>query len=240
MKIDSGPESGSHDFEIRASAPVAQFGATMRFEDREIGYEVLAVPSGQGTAVTFVLTEGGAQSTHEVRFLAIPFPEMGLEEFTHLASEWRPRHAHAGLMSQDIRVFSLGHALAELRSNQQASETEYRESDIPNPAVVIRTANGQALGFRTTRDFSAAIARVSAAVAYVSAVRRNDPTPAIAVARTMNKTTEQARALLAQARKAGYLQSVGKGVSGGSLTAKGTELWTALLDLREAKPEGQS
>lgn len=126
-----------------------------------------------------------------------------------------------------IRDLRIGQLLNEALEDEAASRLATANSK-GSALMFVSTETATAVGFETVKQATAHIRMASAAALYVMITESGVSKPVVAVARNLDCSESAARALLARARREGYLTPGNRGKPGGQLTDKSKQLLEAL------------
>jgi hypothetical protein len=147
------------------------------------------------------------------------FSGSALEDFIRATPDLS---AFPRLTSHQLRRISMSEVTAKLRT--MISDVKELDSSmkVKDAIFLIRTENSE-FGFRNARDIKAAIERLVAATIYVNRVNSGDSKPLISISTEMKIPIARARALIAGARRDGFLTADSPGSVGGTLTQRASE-----------------
>ncbi len=187
-----------------------------------------------GSAFIVFIENGGNLIPIEIRISPLPADEFIVRDYQELSKMEVPKDFPDRLSTNLIREISLSEVIARIRAQQHVVRHDPfpTRSDIESTlleANLLQQINQDRVIFRNTRDFEAALSRVEASQVYVNELDKGSTQPLNQVAKGMGISIGRARALIAGARKDGYLTSTHPGTAGGNLTSKVDEFWALVM-----------
>ncbi len=172
-----------------------------------------------GSAAVYFVERSGSLVPVEVTFFAVQSREIAKQTFSEPFFDKEYIRDLPRISSQLIRSLSLSEAVATITSTKSKQKETGEDMDENNFSFSIGVDSKQ-YGFRNIRDLVASVERFRAAQIYANEVSKGNLKPALTVATQMTIPVGRARALIAGARRDGFLTSNSPGISGGQLTQK--------------------
>lgn len=199
----------------------------INFHQRVGDSHLVGVELDDGSALVYFHERGPSLVPVEIRMSSAALKIFKAGPLTEFIKNTPDLSKLPRLTSHQLRKISLSEVTAKLRA--MISDVSQLDSSISDSdAIFIFKNKTSEYGFRNARDLQAAVDRLRAAFIYVHRINSGDSKPLVAISEELSLPVSRARALIAGARRDGFLTAESPGLVGGSLTPKALELASML------------